>query len=394
MDGSDHGSDDAVSRARRAAVHLKAGADRIEAERRVPADLMAVLHENRLFRLALPTALGGDAASLATLAEVAEVIAAADASTAWCVGQGAGCAMTAAWLDPDVAHRVFGPADAILAWGAGAVGKATRTKDGGWRVSGRWSFASGSPPATWFGAHCKVFDTAGEPILRADGRHAERTLIVPRAEVRYEDDWDVMGLRGTGSGSYVIENRHVAAELALDREDLSAIRFPGTLFKFSQLIAYAASFGGLACGLARGTIEELKELAGVKLPRGAASSLRDSPLFHAQIAQLEARLRMARAYHLATMHDIWRRVEAGEPLSLDIRIDSRLACTFAINEATEVTVEAYRAAGQHALFRSAPFERRVRDALSASQHVQGRPSHYTTVGRHLLGLPPDAMMFI
>ena len=87
-------------------------------------------------------------------------------------------------------------------------------------------------------------------------------------------------------------------------------------------------------------------------------------------------------------------METGEPLSLDIRIDSRLACTFAINEATEVTVEAYRAAGQHALFRSAPFERRVRDALSASQHVQGRPSHYTTVGRHLLGLPPDAMMFI
>jgi alkylation response protein AidB-like acyl-CoA dehydrogenase len=131
-----------------------------------------------------------------------------------------------------------------------------------------------------------------------------------------------------------------------------------------------------------------------KTARGAASSLRDSEMFQADLARLEARWRAARTLHVGTFRDIWKAVEGGSPLTLEHRVDARLASTHAINEGCQIAVDGYRAAGQHAVFESAPFERRLRDALSASQQVQGRPSHYATVGRHLLGLPPDTAMFL
>ena len=105
---------------------LGAAAGRIEAGRALPADVVAALHEARMFRLLLPRSLGGDELHLKELTQVTETIASADASTAWCMGQGAGCAMSAAYLKPEVARRLFGPADAVLAWGAGIQGKARR----------------------------------------------------------------------------------------------------------------------------------------------------------------------------------------------------------------------------------------------------------------------------
>jgi indole-3-acetate monooxygenase len=385
---------DSLARVRGVAALLSAASDRIEQAREVPADVMRELHAARLFRLTLPKSLGGDEVDLATLAEAAEIIAAADGSAGWCLGQGSGCAMTAALMPAPIAQRVFGPADAILAWGAGVQGTAIAVP-GGWQATGRWSFASGSRAATWLGAHCKLVEADGRtPRLRADGRQADLTLLVPRAQVVIIDDWHTVGLRGTGSDSYALESHFVAAEMAVDREDIARSLEPGTLYRFPQIMAYAGAFAGVMLGLARGMLDSLLVLAMAKTPRGAASSLRDSAVFHSAFAQNEARLRMARSYLLGTLRSVWADVDAGAPLSLQHRIDVRLASTFTINEALDVVVEAYRMAGQSAIFQNAGFERRLRDAFSAAQQVQGRPSHYTTVGRHLIDLPPDTTMFI
>lgn len=384
---------DCIARARSIARELARASSRIEAERAIGPDLMQMLHEARLFRMSLPKSLGGDEASLADMAEVTQVIAAADGSSAWCVGQAAGCAMTAAQLEPSAARRVFGPADAVLAWGAGAQGKAVPDKKG-WRIEGRWSFASGSRGATWLGAHCKIFDTAGAAVLRPDGRHLELTFLVPRSEAKIIDDWNVMGLRGTGSDSYALSDHWVASELAADREDQSGRFEAAPLYKFPQIMIYAGGFAGVMLGIARGMLDDLFALAQSKTPRGAASSLKESPVFQSQLAQLEARHRAARSYLMGTLRSAWTPVAAGGPLTTDIRVDVRLASTFTINEALQIAVEAYRAAGQHAIFTDNTFERRMRDALSASQQVQGRPSHFVTVGRHMMGLGLDSAMFI
>lgn len=372
---------------------LRAAGDRIESERQVPSDIMGILHEARIFRMTLPRSLAGDEATLRELTEATELVASVDGSTAWCLGQGSGCAMTAVLLDPAAAKHVFGPANAVLAWGAGIQGQAVATKNG-YRVTGRWSFASGSRAATWLGAHCRIMEADGTPRRRPDGRHADLTLLVPRNEARIIDDWNVVGLVGTGSDSYELADHFVPEEFTVDREDIARSREPGPLYKFPQIMIYAGAFAGVMLGLARGMLDELKGLAMTKTPRGASSSLRESPVFQGELARFEARLRAARAYHLGILDEVWEAVEMGAALDLEHRMRIRLSSTYTINEALEIAVDAYRAAGQHAIFQSAPFSRKLRDALSASQQVQGRPSHFATVGRHLLGLPPDTTMFI
>ena len=142
-DGEQKGGDDPVHRARGLIPLLNDAAPRIEAERQMPADVLEALHTERMFRVMLPKTLGGDEASLKTFSEVIEALAQGDASAAWVVSQGGGCAMGASFLQADAAKRWFGKADAALAWGAGIAGKAVEV-DGGYRVTGTWAFASGS----------------------------------------------------------------------------------------------------------------------------------------------------------------------------------------------------------------------------------------------------------
>lgn len=384
---------DCLGRARGLAELLRSSADRIELGRELPADVVAALHDAGMFRLLLPKSLGGSEIDLVTLAEVARIVAAADASAAWCIGQGGGCAMTSSFLTPEPAQRLFGARDAVLAWGAGVQGTAVEVP-GGYRVSGKWSFASGSRHATLLGAHCKILGPGGEQRLRPDGRPADRTAIFPRSMATIHDVWDVLGLKGTGSDSYEVKDLFVAASDVVDREALSEAKVPGTLYRFPQIMAYAAAFGGVMLGISRGMLDDVRALAMIKTGRGATSSMRDSEMFQADLARLEARWRAARALHLGTFGEVWAAVDGGSALTLEHRVNARLASTHAINEGCQIAVEAYRAAGQNAIFENGPFEQRVRDALSAAQQVQGRPTHYVTVGRHLLGLEPDTTMFL
>lgn len=398
MDGSSHPNSaseaDCVRRARSVAALLRDGGKRIEGAREVPSDLMQKLHDARLFRIALPRSLGGDEADLSSMATVTEIIANADASTGWCLGQAAGCAMSAASLAPDVAKRLFGPRDAVLAWGAGAAGTAVAVPDG-FLIKGTWSFASGSRPATLLGAHCKIFEADGKtPRMRPDGRQLERTAIFPRAKATIHDDWHVMGLRGTGSDSYSVSDLVVPEAETIDRESAAEVREAGALFKFPGIQCYAAVFAGVMLGISRGAIDDIVALAKTKTPRGAPSSLRDNPVVQSEIAMLEGRWRAARNYHHNTLNDLWQRASSGQPITLEDRIDGRLSSTYALNQGVEIVVAVYRLAGQHAIFDANPFEQRLRDAMTASQQVQSRPSHFVTVGRHLLGLPPDTMMFL
>lgn len=382
---------DAVARAHAVAELLRASAARIEAERALPADIVTALHAAKLFRILLPRSLGGDELPLKALAQVIEVIASADASTAWCLGQGAGCAMAAAYLKPEVARRFFGPADAVLAWGAGIQGKAVAVP-GGYLVSGEWTFASGCANATLLGGHSYIFEEDGTPRKRADGRQLDRTLLFVKAKAAINDVWHTLGLRGTASYTYSVENLFVPEEETINREDSQEVMEPGTLYVFHDTYAYAAAFSALMLGVAQALVRDLKVLAMTKTPRASASSLKESPVFQSQLAVLEARLRACRAYLHTTLDEIWEEIAATRQLPLEQRANLKLATTYVINEGVAIATEAYRAAGQNAIFATNPFEHRLRDALTASQQLQGRPANFVTIGRVLLGLPPDTIL--
>src|SRR6201987_1959333 len=164
-----------LQRARDFAPDLAAAAAEIERQRELPESVVAAMVERGFFRMLLPRSVGGAELLPAPYARVAEEIAKGDASAAWSLNQGAGCSMTAAYLEPEAAREIFGGPRGILAWGPGP-GKAQRVK-GGYRVTATWSFASGSHSATWLGCHVPICNESGTRLSRADGTPVIRTAL-------------------------------------------------------------------------------------------------------------------------------------------------------------------------------------------------------------------------
>jgi len=372
---------------------LDAAAARIDAARELPADVLAEMHAARIFRVLLPRSVGGDEATLTEFAETIENLAIGDASAAWVASQGGGCALAAAFLSEEAAERWFGPPDAVLAWGAGIQGKAVRV-EGGYRVTGTWTFASGSRHATILGGHSYVVDAAGAPILRDDGSKLDRTVLLRRDQADIEDTWRVMGLKGTGSDAFAVTDLFVAEADTVDRENLAELREPGTIFKFPGTVVYGVGFSALQLGIARAMLNHLRDLALVKTPRGVSVSLRENPVFQQTLARLEARLRAARAYLIGSTDAAYAAVAARGEIAVQERMDLKLASVHVIHEGVDIVEAAYRAAGSTAILESGPFERRLRDALTASQQTQARAQNFVTLGRMLLDLEPESWTFL
>jgi alkylation response protein AidB-like acyl-CoA dehydrogenase len=291
-----------------------------------------------------------------------------------------------------VAREIFGGRRGIVAWGPPGPAEA-RTVSGGYRLTGTWSFASGSHHATWLGAHVAILAEDGTPRLRPDASPVIRTLLFPKASAKFTDIWHVIGLRGTGSDSYSVTDLFVPEEYTVLREAEPKPRQPGLLYLFSSSNIYSSGFAGVALGTARSALDALVELARDKIPRGARRTLRDNNVIQSQVAQSEARLSAARAFLLGSLEEIWRDVAQRGRLTLDHNTTIRLASTWAIHQACEVVDTAYHAAGATAIFESNAFERRFRDAHTVVQQYQGRQAHFETVGQVLLGLQPEGAMF-
>ncbi len=389
---ADRPGSDYVEQVRELGPMIAAAADEIEHSRELPEPLVAALARRGLFRLLLPRSLGGAELPPAAYVPVIEAVAKHDASVAWCLGQACGCTMTAAYLAPEAAREIFGGERGIVAWGPPGPAEA-RIAPGGYRLTGTWSFASGSHHATWLGAHVAVFAEDGTPRLRPDGSPVFRTLLFPKAQARMTDIWHVIGLRGTGSDSYTVTDLLVPENHAVERSAEAKPREPGLLYAFSSSNVYSAGFAGVALGVARGTLDAFIELARDKIPRGAKRTLRDNNLIQAQVAQSEARIGAARAFLLSALDDIWREVGRTGRLSLDHNTTIRLASTWAIHQGKDAVDTLYHAAGATAIFEENPFERRFRDVHTVIQQYQGRQAHFETVGQVLLGLGPESTMF-
>jgi len=383
---------DYLRRARELGPELETAAEDIERRRELPDPIVEDLIERGFFHLLLPRTLGGAELRPAAYVAVIEEVAKHDASVAWCLGQACGCTMTAAYLDPDVARKIFGRRRGIVAWGPTGPAEA-RAVPGGYRLSGTWSFASGSHHATWLGAHVAILDSSGAPQSRLDGGPVVRTLLFPKASAKFTDIWHVIGLRGTGSDSYTVTDLFVPEEHTVLRNAAAKPRQPGLLYAFSSSNIYASGFAGAAIGIARSTLDAFVELARDKIPRGAKHTLRDSNVIQAQVSQSEARLHGARAFLLGSLDEIWRQIRESGRLTMDHNTTIRLASTWAIHQACDVVDTAYHAAGATAIFESNPFERRFRDIHTVVQQYQGRQAHFEAVGQALLGLEPEGAMF-
>ena len=363
----------------------------IESERDLPEELFDALIDGDMFRLVLPRKYGGAELPPLDFMRVIEEVGKHDASTGWCLCQNSVCAVISAYLVPEVATEIFGSPRGILAWGPGP-GEA-RVVDGGYRITGRFNFASGSRHATYLGAHVPVVEVDGQKRLGPDGRPRILTLLFPRSSADVQDTWQVIGLKGTGSDSFAVDDLFVSEDHTVYR-NLSSQRYvTGPLYAFSQSNLYSTGFSSLALGLARATLTDFIDIVRDTVPRGAPKPRSQNNVVQSAVGQAEARIRSCRAFLRGSLAEVWESVLQTGSLTDEQQVTIRLATTWAIQQSREVVSSLYMAAGALAIFEAQPFEQRFRDIHTMCQQVQGHAAHFETVGQILMGMEPDRSMF-
>ena len=376
---------DLVERARALQPLITREADEIERTRRLTPPVVSGLLENGLYRALLPKSLGGTEAPLDIFMQMQEEIAKADASTAWCLGQCSVCAMVSAYLDPEPANEIFNTAPGILAWGA--IAHQVQVVPGGYKASARWDFASGSRQASWLGAHVGIVEADGSTRRKPDGSPEIRTILFPISSATMYDVWNVIGLNGTGTDSYSVDDLFIPEQFAALRDEPQALREDGPLYRIPTNSVYSMGFGATSLGVARATLDAAIALSRAKQPQGL-SAMRENSAVQGLIGRTEAQLRSARAYLYAAAAEVWRDLVRGDAFTETHRTALRLASTWTIHQSTSVVETAYHMAGATAVFNANPFERRFRDMHTINQQLQGRDSHYEDVGRAILSAKP------
>ena len=258
--------------------------------------------------------------------------------------------------------------------------------DGGYRVSGRWDYASGVDHASWLLCTCNVEDNNG-PLLTAEGTPVTRVLFAPAQAATIIDTWDVMGMKGTGSNDFVLDDVFVPDEHTFSLLDPPQEK--GTLyhprFFFTGLWTQTVAN---ALGMARGAMDAYLQLAAQAGSTMSPTLLRDRPPAQSAVGEAEAIISGARAYLLDAVGAAWRTVrdESQDP-SWEIA-QARLAITHGMRESVRAVDILFHAAGTNAIHRKHPLERFFRDIHVAVQHVAGLPSNIEAGGRVMLGLPP------
>jgi alkylation response protein AidB-like acyl-CoA dehydrogenase len=313
--------------------------------------------------------------------QMQEEIAKADASTAWCLGQCSVCAMTAAYLEADAANEIFNTPPGILAWGA--IAHEVKAVPGGYMANARWEFASGMRQASWLGAHVRVIEADGTPRRKKDGTQEIRTILFPIASATLYDVWDVIGLKGTGTDAYSVDNLFIPEKFSALRDDPSAVREKGPLYKLTTNAVFSMGFAATSLGVARATLDAAIDLSRSKIPQGLGA-MRENNAVQGLIGRNEASLRAARAYLYATANEVWRDLERGDRVTEAHRIALRIAATWTIHQSASVVDAAYHMAGATAVFAKNPFERRFRDMHAIAQQIQARDIHYEDAGKAIL----------
>jgi alkylation response protein AidB-like acyl-CoA dehydrogenase len=286
---------------------------------------------------------------------------------------------------------VFGAPHAIVAWGPPAGLAKAVVADGGYVVTGKWRFASGSANATWMGGHSTVCEADGKPRLDAGGKPVNRTMLFPKARATIHDIWHVSGLRATASNDYEVSGLFVPEAYTTWRDSVPDRRENGPLYNLPLLTLYGIGFSGVALGLAQACLDAFIKLAETKKPGGGLGSpnvLRDNAVVQSNVARATARLKSARAYLLQMLQEMWETSATTGKFSLEQRALLRVAITSAMDQGREVVDFAYHAAGATAIFEGSPFERRFRDMHTALAQGQAHLSNFEAAGQALMGIEP------
>jgi indole-3-acetate monooxygenase len=367
--------------------------DETDSERHIPAQLVDALRLAGAYRMFVPRELGGLEADPLTFLRAVELAAEADGSTGWNICNNAIGQLISMSLPEAGVREIFasGP-DTIVAGTAVPGGGTAVPAAGGYRVSGRWRFGSGCREAQWMVANFQVFD-GGTPVLNANGSEAYWRFYIPSGEVTIIDTWDMIGQRGTGSHDWTVTDAYVpeprTVRIAAFNLTNQWEKWRGPLFRVPAHAIVGPHHSAIATGIARRGIDELRELAGSKVPRARTGLLRERELIQDAVGRAEAMLGAAQAYRAAMVGDVWDTVVAGRVPTLEQQARCRLAASYAADSARQAMDLMYRAGGTTASQRNHPLGRCWRDLTTVGQAAAVMPDWYPLAGRILLGLEPN-----
>jgi len=361
---------------------LAAGADEAEAGGTLPASTVAALAGAGLFKLKLPAELSGAEADPVTHMEIIEAISYIDSSAGWCTMVGtSSIGLMGAFLGEEAIEQIFAgghvPQAAAVTMPAGRA----VAVEGGYRLAGRWPFASGIRHSQWLAGGAMVGSGDGRPPVY-------RMFAFPTAAAEIADNWQVAGLQGTGSCDFVLPERFIPEAFTWDLLAGPPLR-GGPLYNIRAPGFMANEHAGFALGVARRALDTIVESAGGKR-RGtleAPSSLANRPVFQRAVGECDLRLRAARALVVEVNEKGWGEVVEGRPVEPQLLAEMRGVAAYATAVAVEVGTLAFRYSGGSALYRTSILQRCLRDLNGAAQHIAVSDSAYENLGQFALGLP-------
>src|SRR5581483_7866728 len=339
------------------------------------AEVVDALHREGLYGMWVPRSVpGGAELDPVPSLQVIENLSYGDPSAGWVLMASALAIGTgAAYLGDAAVEELFGGERLPVIAGQGTRPGTAVPVDGGFRLSGSWSFASGIKHGTHIHT-LGVIEGTGEP----------RIFVLPVEQATLIENWDVLGLRGTGSIDYRIDGAYVP-EAYTHVAVTEAPRRGGALYTIGIIGFAAICHSAWACGIGRRLLDEL--VAAVRSGVGRSGTLAGSEAFHEEYAKAEATYRSARALVYETWGEVGRTLERGEPLSVRQHTAIRLAIANATWSSHAVSLFVYKSAGTLAL-RAATIQRLFRDMPAGTQHITSSPPVYRAAGRELAGLAP------
>lgn len=368
---SDAEGNRALAAVRQERAAFEAAARRAEEERSLPADVVELLRERRLFWLKTPSELGGGELDPVAFCDVLEELAYYDASAAWAAMVGNGTTgVVAGWLPEEGVAEVFADSGTGLPVCAGQFtprGSAVPV-DGGYLVTGRWSFCSGMNHSDWLAGGCTVVGRDGA-LLAA---------VVPKSEATLHDTWYAAGLQGTGSGDFSLTEVFVPATRTVDLLQPSARR-GGDLFRLGPLLFVSNELGPVVVGIARRAVDDMVALAAGTARGATGVALSERPSFHKSLSRAECRLQAVRLLYRTAVAQTW--AAAGAGLSEAFVAGVRAQHTFVVEECADLVGDIFRYGGGRVLALSHPMQRHLRNLTAAAQHVYVSDENHELAGR-------------
>ncbi|MGE5722390.1 MAG: acyl-CoA dehydrogenase family protein [Sphingomonadales bacterium] len=374
-----------LSEAKRLAPLIASKGEANDAAGRISDESVKALHEAGFFGMMVPEAVGGGEGNPIQVLSVIEELCKADIATGWVVmAANVATASAAAFLSDAGFEDLFGDARPIIA-GAGAPTGKAEVVDGGYRLTGHWTYGSGCLHCNYY--HAGAIVTEGGKPRMVPGTNAPevRVFLIPAHEVEPKGNWDVLGLRATGSIDYSVTDVFVPDDHTHSPSEVVGKR-GGDSYRIGVVGFSALGHTGVALGHGRRVLGELTAL--VNAPSGRPSALANlggSDSFKEDFASAEAKLRAARALAYDVWTDITDTVSKGEPVPLRQFTWARLALNHATTAMMENSVFAHRASGGVGL-RKGTLERALRDTFSATQHLVVSNNSLRDAGTDLLGL--------